>query len=356
MNWALFFEGDDYYAALRKDIARARRFIGIESYIFEDDEIGLEIIEALLLRAAAGVTVRLIVDGAGSYALSDERISSMRRGGIEIFVFRPVRFYSVFTPQNYRRSHRKLVVIDEEICYAGGMNISRSHSRRASGRECWRDSMIRVEGPPALEAMASFARMWRKLSRRRVFFQRPERTENVRIIENTPRYRLLFRRIYRSALRSAQRRLWIESAYFIPTISILRRLVHRAQSGVDVRLLVSEVSDVPMAHYASRAVYAFLLKAGVRIFELRGRFLHSKTLIVDDSLAIVGSANLDHRSFLHDLELSLVLRRADINHALALQFQLDLQDSREITAAEWRKRPLLDKLVEKFCYLFRYYL
>lgn len=357
MKWQLFFEGDDYYAALRADIAAAKTFIGIESYIFEDDEIGLEIIEALLGRAAGGITVRVIADGVGSYALPEESIERMRRGGVQFQVFRPVRFYSILVPQNYRRSHRKLVVIDGEICYAGGMNISRDHSRRAVGHECWRDSMLRVQGPPAQDAMASFARMWRKVSRRRLFFVRTRsETESVRIIENTPRFRLVFRRIYRSALRSARYKLWIESAYFIPTISILRRLRNRARAGVDVRLLVSEKSDVGMARYASRAVYGSLLGDGVRIFEVRGRFLHSKTLIVDDSMSIVGSANLDHRSFLHDLELSMVLRRPDINHALSVQFQLDIQESREITVGEWAARPLLEKLLEKFCYLFRYYL
>lgn len=357
MDWKLFFEGDDYYAALRADIRAAQSFIGIESYIFEDDEIGLEIIEALLRRAADGLTVRVIADGVGSYALPGQTIERLRRGGVQFEIFRPVRFYSLFLPQNYRRSHRKLVVIDGEICYAGGMNISRNHSRRAVGHECWRDSMIRISGAPAREAMASFARMWRKVSGNRLFFSRPgRRMDSVRIIENTPRFRLLFRRFYRSALRSARYKIWIESAYFIPTISILRRLRRRAAEGADVRLLVSERSDVAMAHYASRAVFGGLLKAGVRIFELRGRFAHSKTLIVDDSMAIVGSANLDHRSFLHDLELSVVLRRPDINHALSGQFQLDLQDCREITAGEWAERPLAEKLLEKICYLFRYYL
>lgn len=357
MNWQLFFEGDDYYAALRADIARARTFIGIESYIFEADEIGLEIIEALLRRAAEGVTVRIIADGVGSFALPAEALLRMREGGIEFEIFRPVRVYSVFLPLNYRRSHRKLVVIDDQICYAGGMNISRDHSRRAVGHESWRDSMIRIEGPPARDAMASFVRMWRKVSHKRIFFSRPaSRFESVRIIENTPRYRRIFRRIYRQSLRSARYKLWIESAYFIPTIGILRRLRHRARAGVDVRLLVSEKSDVPMARYASRAVYGSLLKHGVRIFEMRGRFLHSKTLIVDDAMAIVGSANLDHRSFLHDLELSVVLRRPDINHALSNQFQLDVQDAREIHADEWAGRPLMQKVLEKLCYLFRYYL
>jgi len=199
--------------------------------------------------------------------------------------------------------------------------------------------------------------MWRKVSKRRLFFVRTRsETESVRIIENTPRFRLVFRRIYKSALRSARYKLWIESAYFIPTISILRRLRNRARAGVDVRILVSEKSDVGMARYASRSVYGSLLSYGVWIFEIRGRFLHSKTLIVDDSMSIVGSANLDHRSFLHDLELSMVLRGTDINHALSGQFQLDIQDSREITAGEWAERPLVEKLLEKFCYLFRYYL
>lgn len=357
MEWRLFFEGDDYYAALRTDIREAKHFIGIESYIFEDDEIGLEIIEALLSRAADGLTVRVIADGVGSYALPEETMNRMRNGGVQFLIFRPVHFYSVFLPQNYRRSHRKLVVIDGKICYAGGMNISRENSRRAVGHECWRDSMIRIQGPPAEDAMASFARMWRKVSKRRLFFVRTRsETESVRIIENTPRFRLVFRRIYKSALRSARYKLWIESAYFIPTISILRRLRNRARAGVDVRILVSEKSDVGMARYASRSVYGSLLSHGVRIFEIRGRFLHSKTLIVDDSMSIVGSANLDHRSFLHDLELSMVLRGTDINHALSGQFQLDIQDSREITAGEWAERPLVEKLLEKFCYLFRYYL
>jgi cardiolipin synthase len=357
MNWHLFFEGDDYYASLRADIAAAKSFIGIESYIFEDDEIGLEIMEALLRRAAQGLTVRIIADGVGSYAFPEESLFRMREGGIEFEIFRPVHFYSVFLPSNYRRSHRKLVVIDDRICYAGGMNISRNHSRRAVGHECWRDSMIRIEGPPARDAMASFARMWRKVSRRRLFFSRPGRgLDSVRIIENTPRYRRIFRRIYRTSLLSARYKLWIESAYFIPTLAVLRRLHNRARAGVDVRLLVSEKSDVAMARYASRAVYASLLKHGVRIFEIRGRFLHSKTLIVDDSMAIVGSANLDHRSFLHDLELSMVLRRPDINHALSNQFQLDVQDAREIHADEWADRPFAQKVMEKFCYLFRYYL
>lgn len=361
-SYQLFFEGDDYYSALRHDIASASRCVLIESYILENDEIGLEIIESLIAAARRGVLVRIIADGVGSYSLHQDAIRRMRAEKIELSIFRPLGWFGMLSIRNHRRSHRKLVVIDGNICFAGGMNIVRDHSRRAVGHESWRDSMIRLVGRIAMDAELSFDRMWRFVSGRRLVFPRSRpagvvySSADLQLIENTPRFRLAFRRAYRDSLASAQKRIWIESAYFIPTLSFLRLLKRKARAGVDVRLLVSEKSDVKAAFYASRFVFSGLLKAGVRIYEVRARFVHSKALVVDDRISIVGSANLDHRSFLHDLELSIRSTRPDINHDLAHQFSVDASRARLIDGVEWGKRPFTVRLLERWFFLFKFYL
>ncbi|MCE9599638.1 MAG: hypothetical protein K8S54_16890 [Spirochaetia bacterium] len=357
-NWKLFFEGDDYYAALRRDIARATSSISLESYIFQDDEIGLEIIDALIQRAKSGLNVRVLADGVGSYSLSPEAIARMQMEGVEFAVFRPIRLFAIFSPRSRRRNHRKLVVIDNKICYVGGMNIARENSRRAVGRECWRDSMIRLEGSIARAASHSFLRIWNYVNQRR--FRFPQRFAEIRgqveLIENFPRFRRAFRKIYRNYIRGARQRIWIESAYFIPTRSFKKALIHSARRGADVRILVSARSDVFAAQFASRARYKSFLSNGIRIFEYRPRFVHSKSMIVDNEISIIGSANLDHRSFLHDLEISVVAHRSDLNQALAHQFEADLKDAHEITREEWENRSVIQRIVERFFYLFRYFL
>lgn len=357
-SWKLFFEGDDYYFSLRQDIANARSTVCIESYIFQDDEIGLEIIDALIERASQGLLIRVLVDGVGSYGLSEQTIARMRSAGVEFAMFRPIHFHRIFSPRSRRRNHRKLVVIDREIFYVGGMNVARENSRRAVGRECWRDSMLRLEGTIAESALDSFMRVWNYVNQRR--FRFPKRFAEVpgqlELIENIPRFRRKFRKIYRNYIRGATRRVWIESAYFIPTRSFRKALIRSARRGADVRILVSKQSDVFAARLASRATYSAFLSNGIRIFEYRPRFVHSKSMIVDEEISIIGSANLDHRSFLHDLEISVVAHRRDLNQALAVQFEADLLDAEEVTRKDWENRNFSDRLFERFFYLFRYFL
>ncbi len=357
-EWKIFREGDGYYASLSADLNSAQKSICMEAYILEDDEIGGKILDTLAKKAAQGIEVRVIVDGVGSHRLSAERIARLRAAGVDINFFRPVGIFGLLSPRNRRRSHRKLTVIDEMICYIGGMNISRVHSVSAMGHDAWRDCTIRLKGPIAGDAQSSFNRLNRYVKRKWFFFPREKQARDTlfQLIENAPRFKREFRKDYQRLIRNAKNRVWIVSAYFIPTPPLLRKLKKIARAGVDVRILLSEKSDVPAARWASHAVYQRLLKRGVRIFEHRSRFFHSKSLIADDEISLIGSANLDHRSFLHDLEISVICRLPEINRALASSFLEDCGDSREILYRAWRNRPWIERIIEKFFYFFRYYL
>ncbi len=361
--YTLFSEGDEYYQALKKDIMRASSTIYIEVYILEMDRIGEPLLELLHRRATEGLDVRLLVDGVGSFRLLQENESRVRSMAFSFRVYRPVKAKTMYhLLRSHRRNHRKLIAIDGEICYLGGMNIKEAHSKTWSGVEAWQDSMIRLEGAVAQDARANFLLMWDSMEKgplqlARSFHKRVVYRRDFLIVENIPIVRRIrYRMLFLAAMRMARNTLYIQTAYFVPRLYFIRGLRRLASSGVDVRIILNSRSDVRLAKWAGRAIYALLLKKGVRIYERDDRFSHAKVAVFDNRLAIVGSTNLDYRSFMHNLEVDVITRRIDVCEELQRRFLDELLQTREIYAHQWRKRPYWWRIVERIAYLFRYWL
>lgn len=363
LDWKLFFEGDDYFRALTDDIRNAEKSILIEKYIIQEDEIGIPFLELLMEKARQGVEVRVIMDGVGCYNLTRSPImEKLKESGVKIRIFRPVNLTFFLKVKNHRRDHRKLVIIDENIVYIGGTNIKRTHSRKIMGPSCWRDTTIRFFGDTAEPAKIMFERIWQFMRTNHIFMpvrSRRKRSilDGIEIIENISiikrlRYTILFSRL----IKNARNYVFLQTAYFVPGIFLLRSLNRASRRGVDIKILLSEFSDVTAAKWAGRAIYSSLLRNGIQIYEFLPRFSHAKTMIVDDEYSIVGTTNLDYRSFFHNLEIDVFMHRSDICSELVKQYSKDLQDCREIIYSEWKKRPLKERLLEKFFYIFRYYL
>jgi len=338
---SMFVEGDDLYDAMLADIGRAKLAIRIESYIFADDEIGSKFIEALGKASRAGVATQLRLDAAGSWGgLQRSSVARLASDGVVLRWSRPWSWRRPFTIQ--RRNHRKLLIVDDQVAYLGGFNIHRHSSRRTIGDGRWRDTHMRITGPLVLDAKAIFD----KYLRRGKLWE-PRDTRNVYLLPNrTPRRWDQLRSAITDRFRLARKRVWLTTPYFVPDRRSQTRLCDAAIRGIDVRLLVPGKIDIPIAQWASRAAYARMLKAGVRIFEYQPRVLHAKTALVDHDWGTVGTANFDYRSFFVNDELNLFAVDASFNAALAAHFEQDLAESREVTAQLWKRRPWYAPIAE----------
>ncbi len=331
---SLYVEGDALYDAMLADIDTAMRCIRIESYIFEDDEIGARFVARLVERARAGVAVTVRLDAAGSWrGLRASSLAEFVAAGVSL---RWSRRWSWRRPLAYhRRNHRKLLIVDERLVYLGGFNIHRVCSLLVVGAGRWRDTHVRVEGLVVGDAITLFDR-YERLGRS---WTPPQRQGFWLLPNRTAKCRHWLRRAQNERFKSARRRLWLTTPYFVPDARSRKLLCKAARGGIDVRVLLPSKSDVPLAQWAGRAVYAPMLAAGVRVFEYQPRVLHAKSALVDDDWATVGSANFDYRSFFINDEANLVAERTPLNQQLAEQFERDQAESVEIVKKTWRIRP-----------------
>jgi cardiolipin synthase len=330
--WEIFIEGDGLYRAMMDDIAAAESIIRMESYIFASDTIGRQIARVLAAQAGHGRQVRLRVDYAGSrLKLSVALVRELREAGVR---FEWSRRWRLMRPWEFhRRNHRKLLIIDDAIAYTGGFNVHDESSHRVAGESRWRDTHVRIRGPAVRQAIDIFDEL-----NGEVHVGAPLSSSFWLIPNSTLRCRTVWRCELDRVFRTATRRIWLTTPYFVPDRRLRRRLVRAARRGVDVRVLTPARNDVPIAQWAARALYSGLLKQGVRLFEYEPRILHAKTLLVDDAWGAVGTANLDYRSLFVNAEVNLVARHQGFCEALAIQFSTDLDSSQEIHPERWRLR------------------
>lgn len=349
----LFTEGDLLYDAMLASIAAARERIWLETFIFADDEIGRRFAEALAAKASSGVEVKLLIDAAGSVLRFSRRLERyLLTQGVTLHWFHRWRWQD---PLRYNcRDHRKLLVIDDSEAYLGGFNIHRENSRRLFGEQRWRDTHVRCHGVLAQQATRLFDAFWR--GNRRWNLPQTSGTIGVLMPNHTRLCRRQLRCAYTSMADEAQATLWLTTPYFVPDHHTQAALISAAQRGKDVRVLVPRKSDVRLARWASRAVYAPLLRAGVRIFEYLPRVLHTKTAVADRSYAILGTANLDYRSFFLNYELNLVSRGKQLCQQLHAQFEQDLAQSEEISGGSWQSRGWSEHFTETLGWLARRWL
>lgn len=376
----LFFSGDAYFSDILLEIAKARECIEFETYIYDDDAIGRQFESALIDAARRGVHVRLLVDGIGAAPWVSRRGFELEKAGIEVRVYHPVRITNLFRrilvffglkrrtaaqstkllSRLNRRDHRKTVVIDRKTAWAGSLNVSAVHSERVSGALAWRDTGIRVEGDAGLnEIRFGFEYAWARSndlaghrhwseSLLKTGRQIPRRNRTNLVRSN---YTVLLRRQgYIEFLRRidlATKRIWITNAYLAPSGPIIRRLNRARRRGVDVRLLVPRKSDVFFMPWVATSYYAEMLKEEVRIFEYLPRFLHAKSIVIDE-WATVGSSNLNRRSLLRDFEIDIVISDEKEFRRLEDAFMEDLAKSEEIKSAPGGLKAWLGRLTLYF--------
>ena len=375
----LLEDGPATYAAMFAAIERARDHINLETYILEADEIGAKFATALLAKQRQGVQVNLIYDSVGALSTPAEYFDRLRQAGVRVLEFNPVNPLEAKAGWDVNnRDHRKLLVVDGEIAFIGGINISAVYSSGSAGRGRsggsgskpksakdlpWRDTHIQVSGPVVSTLQRFFLDTWERqraepLPARNYFPPlQPRGPEVIRAIASTPDDP--FSQIYAtfvSAINSAESEILLTNAYFVPDPQLKEALIGAAQRGVDVRIIVPSATDSSLVFHAGRAHYADLLRGGVKLYERRNVLLHSKTAVIDGVWSTVGSTNLDWRSFLHNQEVNVVVLGAGFAERMKASFARDLAASDEITRDAWRHRGLDVRAKEFFARMWEYWL
>ncbi|WNG50067.1 cardiolipin synthase B [Archangium minus] len=356
----LLRDGVEAYPAMLAAIRGARRYIHLETYMFISDAVGELFGEALAEAAERGVHVKVLYDALGSWTSRRDFFESLRARGVDIRPFKP--FSSLGRGLRYllRRDHRKILAVDGEVAFIGGVNISAHWAPEGQGG-AWRDDVLQVEGPAVYELERRFVATWRMAfqdrfrswrdSRHRKRQAALRRRGEVSLAVLSSRRSI--HRAYLHAISRAKRSVLVAAAYFIPDRKLVAALRDAAQRGVEVSLLLNSKGDHPWLVHATRAFYEKLLTAGVRIFEWERCVLHAKTAVVDGAWGTIGSFNLERLSLLFNHEVNAVFADPRLGRVLEESFRGDCQTCREVDLAEFRRRPLWQKLLERVLYAFR---
>jgi cardiolipin synthase len=376
----LLRDGEGTFAAVFEAIGAAKSHINLEYYTLEDVVHDGEHLGGLLIaKRRAGVAVNVIYDSYGSSSTPGEFFAGLKDAGINLLAFRPFNPLEAaaggYSPND--RNHRKIMIVDGAVAIVGGVNLATYYQSKtpgddgdgvqaqASGEqpENWRDLSIRIEGPAVAQVQGLFLGHWRsedgpRLDQTDFFPDVPAKgDEIVRIIGSSPQQDIS--RYYVtliSAIRSAERRIWLTTAYFVPTFEEKGVLEEAAERGVDVRLMLPAVSDASQAIAVARSHYSDLLESGVRIFEIDHVILHSKAVTVDGVWSAVGSSNFDHRSVLFNDEVDAIVLGNKAAGKLERIFEEDQVAAKEIKLEEWRKRPFTDRIGDFFQRTWQYLL
>ena len=375
----LLQDGPSTYRAMLAAIASARDHINLETYIFEDDEIGREFAQALVAKQRQGVQVNLMHDSVGTVGTPQGFFEGLAAAGVAVLEFSPINpLLARKVWELNQRDHRKLLVVDGRTAFLGGINISSVYSggsRPGSGSTTrpavtaakagspWRDTDLQLQGPVVADFQKLFIDAWAAQKgpalAPRNYFPPPVTAgrQVVRAIGSSPDE--AFSQIYAtllSAIGSAESSVSITNAYFAPDPQLLAALSDAAARGVDVKLILPSQTDSWLVFHAGRAYYAQLLRAGVKIYERHGVILHSKSALIDGVWATVGSTNLDWRSFLHNHELNAVVLGAEFGRQMQAMFDKDLAASRAVTIETWGRRSPALRLKELFARAWEYWL
>jgi cardiolipin synthase len=366
----LLLDGPQTHGAMLEAIASAEHHVHLESYIFADDEIGQEFGAALAAKARTGVPVRVIYDSIGSRNGAEGFWAGLEEAGVVVRAFNPPDLTDDRNPFDIdTRDHRKLLIVDGRVAFTGGINIDRNYVRPSdvvggtSPASGWRDTHIRISGPAVAAFEELFVGLWELIDA--PLDEPPYAPPLAELDAGDTLVRVLSGAggnaevsqiwvAYQAAAEVAERRIWITQSYFAPDDELMAAIRDAAARGVDVRILVAGFSDSELLLNASRAYYAELLDAGVRVFESQEQILHAKTMVVDGYWATVGSSNLDYLSFLHNHEVNAVVLGAAFAGELEDVFRADLDNAVEIEAEQWRRRSLWQRAKELASYLIRY--
>ncbi len=354
----LLVDGAAAYDAIIAAIAAAQRHVHVEYYIFVDDRSGTQLRDALIERARAGVHVRVLLDGVGSGTLKRVFIASLIEAGVELAWFHPVRWWLTpfLRPKLNLRSHRKIVVCDGRVGFTGGINVTDDENERVNP-DAYHDLHVRFEGESVRWLQTAWLEDWHYATGQVI----AESDAFAPTIEGAIRTQILpsgpdnpwepIHRVHVEAIHRADRRVWLATPYFAPSQAALFALGGAAMRGLDVRLLLPARSDSRLVDASARSYFERLQKTGVRIYLYGPRMLHSKALLVDDGLALIGSANFDSRSFRLNFELSVLFADNSVAVALERVLAADLAIAHEVPKPP-PKPAFLQRLGEAIARLF----
>ncbi len=367
----LLYDGPETITAMMEAIGAAKDHINLETYIFDQDELGIRFADLLIARQRAGVQVNIIYDSVGTIGTPQVFFNKMRDAGIHLLAFNPVNPFRLSGPwEPNNRDHRKILVVDGLVGFTGGVNISAAYANsslfrsktRRHAKVGWRDTHIKIEGPAVAALQLVFLDSWVSQKSSTLagsnFFPPPNNVGNklVRVLASEPDGDYEIYKAYILAIQEAKKTIHITSAYFVPDAQILQALCDAAQRGVEVKIILPGVSDSGLVFHAGQSFYSEMLSKGIRIYQLQIAVLHAKTAVIDNVWATVGSTNIDTRSFLHNNEINVVIFGDEFGTTMENAFVEDLRFSVEVTKEKWGGRPFGDRFKEWVARRFEYFL
>ncbi|MEK0447268.1 MAG: hypothetical protein RLZZ399_2589 [Verrucomicrobiota bacterium] len=367
----LYLDSDAFYRALIAEMDGARKSIDMEVYTFESGVLGERLLECFRRARERGVRVRLICDHWGPSLLGEGLRQRLEEVGVKVHVYRELPWGAKFPHGALTRGgwlrvlghwwrrlkrlnrgfHRKVTVLDGETAWVSSLNVTDVHLREVAGEHAWRDLGVRLRGREVALFTQAFERTFFRRSKPR---NRPLERHGLVHLNDSFWMRRKMNFLLKRRIRRARRRIWIQNPYFLPERGLLRALCRQARRGVDVRIMIPEKSDQVVIRWMNYGSLVKLLKAGAVVLQFRPVFSHKKVLLADDSYAI-GSTNLNHRSFLHDLEVEVMLTQAETQRALDESFVEEETLCHRLRLAELQQKPLWFRVVNRLLFFFRYW-
>lgn len=350
--------GENKFERLLEDLSNAKNHIHLEYYILKDDRIGTKVLDVLCEKAENGLVVRLTYDDVGS-KISSKMKRRLSDSGVKHFPFMPVLLPRFTGKMNYR-NHRKIAIIDGEIAYVGGINISDTYVNYGDDDLYWRDTHLRIIGESVKSLQISFFTTWDFVSNEKIkidgsYF--PKITCNndvaIQIANSGPDtdWPYIMEAMF-TAINTAEDYIYITTPYFVPNDQIITALQVAAKSGVDVKIIIPKTSDSWVVKYATNSYLERLLDANIKVYRYTKGFVHAKTMVVDDIFSTVGTSNMDYRSFNINFEVNAFIYDVENSKVLKQHFLEDLQYSEKIEMETWQKRPKIEKLKESYSRLW----
>jgi cardiolipin synthase A/B len=353
--------GKETFAEIKKKLREAERFIHIEYYIFRSDRLGKEIIEILIEKAQQGVEVLFMFDAAGSMKFAAKDLKEMQDAGIQARPFSPLK-YGFFNQKFNFRNHRKIIIIDGEIGFVGGLNVGVEYLGEDEKFGFWRDTHMVLTGEAVYTLHNVFLLDWEYVSGERLMEDyRAEKNQvdedvldgAIQVVASGPDTQQgIMSDFYYTMMSCATKSIWIATPYFVPDEAIRTALRVAAAKGIEVRIMVPEINDSYLTQFASRSYFSELLRYGVEIYSYKKGFLHQKVIIVDGNLASIGTANMDMRSFHLNFEVNVFLYGTSSIRDLVAHYEEDMQESERIMPVQYYKRGLVERSKESFARLF----
>jgi cardiolipin synthase len=348
----LYGDGGDFFPAMLEAFCNASRYIHIEFYLIRNDAIGRAFATALLAAVERGVEVFLLYDYMGCFDTPSAYFKHLEKGGVHCLPFNPPPFRRGIAWFD-KRDHRKVAVIDGETAFVCGLNIGNEYAGIEEGVRRWRDIGVSIDGPAVTVLEGLFRESWQDegggVSRYPVDpGVTPTGAAGVLVVSGGPHHnRSFIRSAFRMAMAGATESIRIVNPYFIPGPRVIRSLLRAAGRGVHVQLILPARSDVRLVQLVSRSSYAPLLRAGIEIYERQEAVLHAKLMLIDNCWAVIGSANLDHRSFHRNYEVNVIVDSQEFGDQVAGLFAADLARSRRVDLDEHERRGLVARLIER---------